>query len=1671
MKKFYLTTLACLSVVVIFSQNIFSYNDGIVRYDKTKSPGSAQNPNSNITGLQKWVSTPTTGITGSWDATSYKAYYINIAGQKMAFRVKYPKSFLNADSVNKKYPMMLFLCGAGEVGCPSNGGLYNNEKQLQLGGKLFNERVNNNEFDGFLIYPQLVNAAGCWGSWGSEPIGNLTILLSFIDSMVKYVRADNDRLLVTGLSGGGFGAWRMAGNFPTRVTKIMPSASVGNVNQKNAMVHIPIWFGTGGKDTDPSPAQAQQILTAMKDIGADIRYTIYPLLGHGMWNQHWAEPDFVPQMNDMHKANPLVFFGRYDFCPNEAIAGRMGLSPGFYAYEWQKDGVTIATRTNTTNVINQPAYVTSFTGNEIIVKAFGTYRVRFKRFGFSAWSDWSRKPVVIKSKATTQTPPIQIAGNKSKFLPSLDGSNTVPLTMPAGFINYQWYRSSDNVLVASTQVFNAPIGVFKGRYSEQFGCGTTFSPDFAVISAAGTPQPGAPSGLTSNPLSQTAVQLNWTNGANATGIEVYRGTTASGPYVFDTLVAASNTSYKDSSLLANTTYYYVLRAVNGTGASARSNESTARTLNDIVPPTAPGALQYRGSTQKTVLLKWNPSTDNTGVLRYDIYANGSKVFSTTGTSFTVSNLDSLTTYAFTVKAVDNYNNQSPASNQVSAYTHRQGLNFKYFTGSWSTLPNFNTLPVNKSGITDTVNINNTSIKTITTNYGFLWQGFIYIPVAASYTFETYSDDGSKLYIDVPYTNTATALVSNDGVHGGQSRTGTISLTQGYHSIAITYFQGTNGYDMQLFWSNNAGLARERIGKNFLAYVNGNVTAPPAAPSGLTATALTFNKIRLNWTDNSSNETGFEIARSTSVNGVYTSVGNAVANAVTYTDSGLTASTAYFYKIRSIRSGSESAFTTAASATTPAAPATPVAPGQLQAEAGANNSILLSWTDNSANETNFTIYRSNDGVTFGLLVTVAANSNAYTDLTTAANTRYYYYVAGINASGTGEPSNTVTVKAGNEAPVLANLTNVFVKTDATVTEDFTASDDPDDNVTVSIVNKPSFIGVTNIGGNNFRLTISPNFDNVGWHTITVVAQDNGGSSSTKQILVSVADKNTRSVYVNIGNWGKVAPAPWNNWEGVRSAGNILANLKDENNITTPFSVTTVSGWASTTVIGHITGNNSGIAPDAVLESGIWDNGPAKQLRFAGLNPAMKYNLQFVGSQNEGLPATVEYVSGSQTAVLDARYNTNISANLNGLVPDPGGVILVTATRTGASLVSYLNAIVIEEISPSVSVLNPGHLYAEPLDRNRISLSWTDREDSENASGGYQLQRATDSLFSLNVATFNIAANVTSFTNTGLTPNVKYWYRIRALSGATYSEYSNRAKAITPSSIIYVNFNTTIANAFSPWNNTAANSEELFTMSNLKDQLNVPTAVGLSLLSGFNGEFTAGVNTGNNSGIVPDNVLMSDYWLDNSQVSQFKITGLSYTKRYRIGFVGSSSIDGWFRGDYTAKYTINGRSVYLNSWMNSTKIVYIGDVAANSNGEILLTFSTTALAAWGFNAGIVIQEYTDTQGGSMLNSVLDNTGANFDSLSTRTITSANAYPNPFGDLINVDFFNSAAGNRVTAEVYDLNGRLVHRRNFDHLPAGYNTLRIDELRTSQRSGIFIVALKVNGKITQTIKMLRNK
>jgi hypothetical protein len=224
------------------------------------------------------------------------------------------------------------------------------------------------------------------------------------------------------------------------------------------------------------------------------------------------------------------------------------------------------------------------------------------------------------------------------------------------------------------------------------------------------------------------------------------------------------------------------------------------------------------------------------------------------------------------------------------------------------------------------------------------------------------------------------------------------------------------------------------------------------------------------------------------------------------------------------------------------------------------------------------------------------------------------------------------------------------------------------------------------------------------------------------------------------------------------------------------------------------------------------------------------------------------------------------------------------------------------------------------------------------------------------------------------------------------------------------------------------------------------------------------------VVPDNVLASNFWLDNGQLSQVKITGLNHTRRYRIGFVGSSSTPGWFKGNYTATYTVNGRTVYLNSWMNSSKAVYISDIVPDANGEIYLDFSTTADAQWSFTAAVIVEEYIDATGGSVpyqSNSLLDSTtdvaAMAVDKYRIRI------YPNPFSDVINLDF-NNPSGGRVSADVYDINGRLVHRQEYGAVPAGMNTLKIGAIRTAN-NGLYFVALKIDGKVVQVTKMLRRK
>ena len=96
--------------------------------------------------------------------------------------------------------------------------------------------------------------------------------------------------------------------------------------------------------------------------------------------------------------------------------------------------------------------------------------------------------------------------------------------------------------------------------------------------------------------------------------------------------------------------------------------------------------------------------------------------------------------------------------------------------------------------------------------------------------------------------------------------------------------------------------------------NATTTARPAVPSGLTATVVSPTSVRLDWTDNSNNETGFRLQISSNGGSSWSNATTTSANVTTYTDTGLTTNHAYLYRVRAQGSAGNSSYSNTASVT-------------------------------------------------------------------------------------------------------------------------------------------------------------------------------------------------------------------------------------------------------------------------------------------------------------------------------------------------------------------------------------------------------------------------------------------------------------------------------------------------------------------------------------------------------------------------------------------------------------------------------------------------------------------------------------------------------------------------------------------------------------------------------------
>jgi large repetitive protein len=1510
----------------------------------------------------------------------YKSYYY----KGMAFRVKFPKTYVHNVSDGKKYPSMIFFHGLGEP-----GNVWDNEFHLVHGGQYHAQKIDDGTFDGFMIYPQ--SQAGYLQSYFPR-------IVELVDSMVKYVKLDIDKIHIMGISGGGQAVWDFAQTqqYAKLACALEPisAARYENVPNFSSFVSIPIFLANGGQDVNPYPSTVIDIINAFKNLGGNIQQAFFPDLGHGAWNAFWSNPRYWPFVNSQHKANPLVSFQHSKFCPGETVNAQLSLQAGFYAYEWDKNGVAISGQTT----------------NILVVDSYGTYRGRFKRTATSEWSAWSPNPAEISQNVITVSPNISVSGLKSNVLPAPDGSVTSPLSVPSNFISYEWRRISDNSLVSSTNNYNAPVGEYKVKVTEQFGCGSDFSAPFTVISANGNNKPDAASSVSAISISNNSIQLYWNDNPtplnNETAFEIYRSKVSGSGYVLVGKTDADVLSFLDQTLSANTKYYYVVRAINNTAASPVSQEVNAITKSDFNAPTAPLNLKVNRTSRTSVSLTWDAATDDVGVIKYEIYVNGLRSYVTLNTSYTVNELTAFNTYAFYVKAIDASGNVSPASNQVNGTTTLKGLTYKYYEGNWNLLPNFKNLTPVSTGNTSNISI---AQRLRNDQFGFLWEGEIIIPVTGTYKFETSSDDGSKLYIG-NYNHASVALVSNDGLHGSTFREGTITLAAGIYPIAIAYFDQNGGELMNVYWTcAAAGIPTRTLIPNS-AFADILDIAPnllPQKPMFLNALASAYNKINLSWNDDSNNESGFEIVRSTSLTGTYTNIGRTPVGVTSFIDSvGLEPQTKYWYKIRSVNQYGVSEFVStlegkwalnnnyndeSGNGKNLTANATPVFNGADKIEG--TSAISLNGTSQYLNmpfSTNGT-FPANSYKTRSIGIWLKPNASALASTTLnkiiydfggADNGMALRFNAGALQAAIGSSSNRFTISVNNvvsntnwkvntwnHVELVYNVDNINLYLNSVLVGSTILSFN-----SVGISTNASRIGASN-GTNAFNSSSSNTFYSGLIDDITIINEPLNVNGIEALMTQSYTSDTTFALPI-------IPAIPSNLVVSTKTSSSISLAFDDNSNNETLFelyrSTHNVNNYR---LLANIVGGPSAIK--TYVDSNLFANSNYYyKLRAIGIGGTTNFTPDLLVRTKNNPPIlaptqnfTMRYGTAKQINIsaTDVNLETMVLSFINPLpsfatfINTANGVgtiefnpsIIDTGIYTISTLVEDANAgtdtleftvTVNSNYTPVIIPVN--NLTLAESNQASINLSATDADGNSSLSW--------------NLVSSNPFINLTDNGNgqaiIAITPGFAHAgvYSVTASvgDGAGASEYVTFTLTVTnlepPIESWFMSMKYTSPNALAPWNNIST------TVTNgLLNASGISTSVGIDFLNtSWNGG-DAGAVTGNNSGIYPDAVIKDYFWFGAygaPNTVDINLKGLQVGAKYNVTLFGSSAWTG-LGNNGTTVYTINGVNKPLYVDKNNQNKVTFTAINPNAAGIIKIGLSKGSGAPYGVVNAIVLEKPFD------------------------------------------------------------------------------------------------------------------
>ena len=229
-----------------------------------------------------------------------KKEFVFAEGKTLPYRILYP---VNYDKT-KKYPLLLFLHGAGERG-------KDNEKQLVWGAKLFITEENRKKFPAIVVLPQCPEES-FWAvmktdqskqppirtfDYSMQPNWPLAAANELVKKLSNEEGVDKKQIFISGLSMGGMGTFESVYRYPDLYAAALPICGGGDVNHYDKRVaKVPFWIFHGADDAVVNVKLSQEMVEKLKSLKAEVKYSEYPGVNHDSWKNAFAEPDYLTWM-------------------------------------------------------------------------------------------------------------------------------------------------------------------------------------------------------------------------------------------------------------------------------------------------------------------------------------------------------------------------------------------------------------------------------------------------------------------------------------------------------------------------------------------------------------------------------------------------------------------------------------------------------------------------------------------------------------------------------------------------------------------------------------------------------------------------------------------------------------------------------------------------------------------------------------------------------------------------------------------------------------------------------------------------------------------------------------------------------------------------------------------------------------------------------------------------------------------------------------------------------------------------------------------------------------------------------------------------------------------------------------------------------------------------------